>query len=207
MGLQGTCRGLDCLTSSTQVSEHAEERKPLRGPARVRELFRRFRREREDPAPFYTMLAAETVERLERRHGPVAGSTVLDVACGPGFYTDAFRARGAHVIPLEHSLEELRLAGRPPADAVIGDAARLPLPDRSIDSVFCSNMLEHTPDSAAVIDELAPRPASRRMGVRVLDELVLTLGWSRDDAVPLLGHETRTAAVRATPRRPEESVR
>jgi SAM-dependent methyltransferase len=155
VGLQGTCRGLDCLTSSTQVSDHAEERKPLRGPARVREMLRRFRREREDPAPFYTMLAAETVERLERRHGPVAGSAVLDVACGPGFYTDAFRSRGALVIPLEHSLAELRLAGQPPTDAVIGDAARLPLPDRSIDAVFCSNMLEHTPDSAAVIDELA----------------------------------------------------
>jgi SAM-dependent methyltransferase len=132
------------------------ERPPrLRGPARVREMLRRFRREQDDPAPFYTMLAAETVERLERRHGPVAGTTVVDVACGPGFYTDAFRARGALVVPLEHSLDELRLSGEPPRGAVIGDAARLPLPDESVDAVFCSNMLEHTPGTAAVVHELA----------------------------------------------------
>jgi len=126
----------------------------LRGPARVRELFRRFRREREDPAPFYTMLAAEAVERLERRHGPVEGLTVVDVACGPGFYTAALRARGARVIPLEHSLTELQLSGDPPGDAVIGDAGHLPLPDQSVDAVFCSNMLEHTPDTEAVVLEL-----------------------------------------------------
>jgi SAM-dependent methyltransferase len=127
----------------------------LRGPARVRELFRRWRREQQDPAPFYTMLAAETVARLERRHGPVAGRTVVDLACGPGFYTEAFRARAARVLPLEYSLAELRLAGTPPDGAVIGDAGHLPLPDESVDAVFCSNMLEHTPDTSAVIRELA----------------------------------------------------
>ncbi|MEX2255522.1 MAG: class I SAM-dependent methyltransferase [Acidimicrobiia bacterium] len=127
----------------------------LRGPARVREMLRRFRREQDDPAPFYTMLAGETVDRLERRHGPVAGTTVVDLASGPGFYTDAFRAHGASVIPLEHSLDELQLSGEPPAGAVIGDAEQLPLPDGSVDAVFCSNMLEHTPDTAAVVRELA----------------------------------------------------
>ncbi len=132
-----------------------DESQRLRGPARVRELLRRFRREREDPAPFYTMLAAETVEGLEARHGRVAGRRVVDLACGPGFYTEAFRVRGADVVPLEHSLAELRLSGTPPGDAVIGDAQRLPLADASVDAVFCSNMLEHTPDTRAVVGELA----------------------------------------------------
>jgi SAM-dependent methyltransferase len=140
---------------ASPVTQTAVECPHLRGPARVREMLRRFRREREDPAPFYTMLAAETIDRLERRHGSLLGSTVVDVACGPGFYTDSFRARGAHVVPVEHSLAELQLSGDPPEHSVIGDAARLPLADASVDAVFCSNMLEHTPDTAAVIDELA----------------------------------------------------
>jgi ubiquinone/menaquinone biosynthesis C-methylase UbiE len=38
---------------------------------------------------------------------------------------------------------------------VVGDAGRLPLPDASLDGVFCSNLLEHTPDARAVVDDMA----------------------------------------------------
>lgn len=126
-----------------------------RGVTRVRELWQRWRNEKEDPAPFYSMLAAETVVRLERRHGPVAGQRVLDLGCGPGFYTDAFRRTGATVIPLDGSFDELDLAGDPPDGAVLADAGRAPFPDASFDAVFCSNLLEHARDTDAIIGELA----------------------------------------------------
>lgn len=126
----------------------------LGGLARIRELWRRFRNEKEDPTPFYSMLARETVAKLERRHGPVSGRTVLDLGCGPGFYTDAFRALGARVVPLDGAFEELCLTGDPPRGALVGDAARLPFPDESIDAVFCSSMLEHASDTDGVIAEL-----------------------------------------------------
>ena len=122
------------------------------GVARVRALWRLFRNEREDPEPFYTWLADELATALERRHGSLSGRTVVDLGCGPGYYTAALRARGAHVIPVDNSADELGDA--PPEGALLADAGALPLPDASADGVVCSNLLEHTPDAEAVIDEI-----------------------------------------------------
>ena len=122
--------------------------------ARTRTLLRLWRREREDPAPFYRLLAAEAADDLDRRHGPLAGQTLVDLGCGPGFYTEALRARGAAVIPVDNDPAELGLAGSPPEGAVLASAGDLPLPDASVDGAFCSNMLEHTPEPGAVIAEI-----------------------------------------------------
>jgi SAM-dependent methyltransferase len=122
------------------------------GIARVRELWRLFRNERDDPEPFYTWLAEELAADLERRHGPLAGRTLLDLGCGPGYYTAALRARGATVVPVDNNAEELGPA--PPQGAVLADAGSLPLEDGAVDGVVCSNLLEHTPDAEAVIREI-----------------------------------------------------
>jgi len=122
--------------------------------ARALELWRLFRAEHDDPAPFYRRLAADAVDGFVHRYGPLTGRVVADVGCGPGYYTDAFRAAGAVVLPLDGALEELHLAGDPPAGAVLGDAERLPIRTAVVDGVFCSNMLEHTPRPGAVIGEL-----------------------------------------------------
>ncbi len=120
----------------------------------MREKWRLFRREQEDPEPFYSLLAREAAADLDRRHGPLHGQRVLDLGCGPGFYTAALRAVGADVTPVDNSEEELALAGGPPEGALIADAGALPLADGSVDGVFCSNLLEHTPDAAPVIAEI-----------------------------------------------------
>ena len=122
------------------------------GVARVRELWRRFRREREDPAPFYSWLADELAADLDRRHGPLAGRRIVDLGCGPGYYTAALRALGADVVPVDNSAEEL--GDDPPAGALLADAGALPLDGASVDGVVCSNLLEHTPDAGAVIREI-----------------------------------------------------
>ena len=120
----------------------------------MRELFVLWKAEQTDPAPFYTELAKDTVADLERRHGPLEGQRILDLGCGPGFYAAAFRAVGADCVPVDASEEERRLAGEPPEGFVLADAGDLPFPDGSADGVFCSNLLEHAPDTAAIIGEI-----------------------------------------------------
>jgi SAM-dependent methyltransferase len=117
-------------------------------------LYRLWRNERRDPAPFYSLLAERTAADLERWRGPLRGQTIADVGCGPGWYTAALRERGADVLPIDSSTQELALAGAVPAGAIIGDAMDLPLGDASVDGVFASNMLEHTPDSKRVLTEI-----------------------------------------------------
>jgi len=138
------------LTPTAPVPDPAR----LRGPARLWELWRLARNEPEDPGPFHSMLAKETVAKLELRHGGLRGSVVVDVGCGPGFYTAAFRDRGAQVVPVDRADDQLALTGKTPDGAIIADAARMPFPRRSIDGVFCSNMLEHAPDPGAIIAEI-----------------------------------------------------
>jgi SAM-dependent methyltransferase len=118
------------------------------------EKWRLFRREQEDPEPFYSLLAAEAAADLDRRHGPLRGQRIVDLGCGPGFYTAALRARGADVIPVDNSEQEMTYAGAAPEGALLADAGALPLEDGSVDGAFCSNLLEHTPDAAPVIAEI-----------------------------------------------------
>jgi SAM-dependent methyltransferase len=126
-------------------------------PERLRQtlsLVRLWRREPQQPEPFYRLLAARAAEQLERSYGPLRGQTVVDLGCGPGFYTRALRERGAEVIPVDNDPAEMTYAGAAPEGAVLADAAELPLDDDSVDGLFCSNMLEHTPHPERVIAEI-----------------------------------------------------
>ena len=84
------------------------------GLQRVLTLWRLFRSEQTDPGPFYRLLAAETAEDLDRRYGPLPGQSVLDLGCGPGYYTAALRDRGAEVTPVDNDPAEMQLAGEAP---------------------------------------------------------------------------------------------
>ena len=132
----------------------AAEPPVLHGLARVRQLWGLFQNEQTDPEPFYTVLAREAVADLDRRYGPLTGQVGADLGCGPGFYTRAFRAAGATCLPVDESPAELTLAGHPPDDAIVADAADLPFADASIDGAFASNLLEHAPDTAGIVREI-----------------------------------------------------
>ena len=135
------------MTATTQLQRPT-------GLDRVRTLWRLFRAEQTDPAPFYRLLAAECADDLGRRHGGLRGRTIVDLGCGPGFYTEAFRACGAHVIPVDNDPAEMSMVGAPPPGALVADAGALPLGEASVDGAFCSNLLEHTPSAEPVIREI-----------------------------------------------------
>jgi SAM-dependent methyltransferase len=132
----------------------AAEPPALHGLARARQLWTLWRNEVEEPEPFYSLLARDAVADLDERYGPLTGQTIADLGCGPGWYTRAFRAAGAEVLPVDNSEEELHLPGGPPEGAIIADAGALPFDDASVDGAFASNLLEHTPNTPQVIAEI-----------------------------------------------------
>jgi SAM-dependent methyltransferase len=116
-----------------------------------RELFKLFLAEKRDPAPFHEELAARTIETFPF---DLEGRVVVDLGCGPGHYTRALRAAGATVLPIDLDPAEFELPGGPPGGQTVADARYLPVPTAGLDGLFCSNMLEHTPDPEAVLAEL-----------------------------------------------------
>ena len=96
------------------------------------------------------------------------GSVVLDMGCGAGRHAFESLRRGARVIALDYSFEELEsvrnlfwamretgevgIGGA--ALAARGDALRLPFRDGTFDRIICSEVLEHIGDDAGAIAEL-----------------------------------------------------
>ncbi len=94
-------------------------------------------------------LARRAVDSLDY---DLDGAVVLDLGCGPGHATDELESRGATVVATDLAPGEMPVERDGPA--FVGDARRLPCVDGCFDGVFCSNVLEHTPDPYAVIDEI-----------------------------------------------------
>jgi SAM-dependent methyltransferase len=112
-------------------------------------LFRLFLAEQSDPEAFYASLAEDAVGQVAS-HTDLAGRTVVDVGGGGGWFTAAFRARGAHCYLFEPDRAELGLR----AGAVLADGYWLPVRDGGADVTFSSNVLEHVPDPMGLIEEM-----------------------------------------------------
>jgi len=96
-----------------------------------------------------------------------AVSEVLDVATGTGLVLRALRERDQHLrltgIDLSSGMLAVAKDAVPEAALIEGDAARLPLRDRSVDLVTCVTALHILPDVSAAIAEWRRvlRPGSR----------------------------------------------
>lgn len=127
---------------------------PLGSLARSRELFAAFRYEQSDPARFYTLLAEDSARQVAH-YTELAGRTLLDVGGGPGYFADAFRARGAHYVGLDADAGELSLHGRDVTEGtVLGSGMALPFRTGAVDITYSSNVLEHVPDPELMADEM-----------------------------------------------------
>ncbi len=92
--------------------------------------------------------------------GVRAGTRVLDIGCGIGFWVDHFNRLGAHVTACdvaESAVELTRLRCRLfglHADVRLGNAEELPYPDECFDHVNCQGVIHHTPDTIRCIQEM-----------------------------------------------------
>jgi SAM-dependent methyltransferase len=129
------------------------------GVLRSVRLFRLFLAEQSDPERFYAGLAEDAVRQVAE-HTELGGLTVVDVGGGGGWFTTAFRARGAHCYLFEPDLAELYLRTSAPTGAVVADGFWLPVRDGGADVAFSSNVLEHVRDPVGLIEEMirATRP-------------------------------------------------
>lgn len=88
------------------------------------------------------------------RHTELAEKTIVDVGGGAGYFTSAFRARGANCYLFEPDQAELLGAGEPAPGAVQADGYWLPVADGTADVCFSSNVLEHVADPVGLIGEM-----------------------------------------------------
>lgn len=86
----------------------------------------------------------------------LSGKRFLDAGCGTGLFSEAAKARGAEVTAMDVGPNLLaRVQEKCRCQTAVGDVLALPFPDASFDIVLCTEVIEHTPDAATAIGELA----------------------------------------------------
>lgn len=89
--------------------------------------------------------------------GEVAGLSVLDAGCGPGFYAEALVKRGATVVAFDASAPMVELARHRVGSAVdvrqltLGEP--LPFDDGSFDLIVCALVIHYVADRRAALSE------------------------------------------------------
>ena len=96
------------------------------------------------------------------------GERVLDLGCGAGRFLAALRDAGADAVGVELAAAALERARRNVAGAdlrLVEPDGSLPLGHREVDLVWCSEVLEHVPDTGAFLNELRRvlRPGGRAL--------------------------------------------
>jgi SAM-dependent methyltransferase len=113
--------------------------------------------------------------------GDVAGRTVLDVACGPGLYSEHLVARRAKVIGLDQSSRMVELCRQrvPTGEFRVHHLAEPIdwLPDHSVDLALFALALEYVDDRTSALREL--RRVLRPDGALVLSRQHPTGDWLR----------------------------
>ncbi|MBB3039560.1 class I SAM-dependent methyltransferase [Hoyosella altamirensis] len=144
-----------------------------------------FKYEQTRPDVFYGAIARDSADMLSdlyqqvNRKG-IAGTVVLDVGGGPGYFADVFAERGAHYLSVEPDPSEMHAAGIQFSGSARGSGMALPIRTSSIDICFSSNVAEHVATPWDLAGEMLR--VTRPGGLMVLS---YTLWWG-----PFGGHET-----------------
>lgn len=170
---------------------------------RAVDLFRAFRVEQTDPDRFYGLLAADSAQQVSG-YADLTGAVVLDVGGGPGYFADAFRARGARYIAMDADLGEMSAKTAPGPDTVLGSGTALPVRSGVIDLCYSSNVLEHVSRPELMADEMV---RVTRPGGTVFLSYTLWYGpWGGHETAPwhyLGGHYAARRYARRQGKRPK----
>jgi len=121
--------------------------------------------------------------------GVLRGERVLDLGCGAGRFVAALRDAGADPVGVELAGAALERARRNVGDAdlrLLEPDGSLPLGHGEVDVVWCSEVLEHVPDTGALLNEV--RRVLKRGG-----RLIVTVpdhGRLRRTLIALARHES-----------------
>lgn len=162
------------------------------------DLFSAFRLEQTRPDVFYGALAADSAAQVDS-YLPLRGARVLDVGGGPGYFADAFEARGATYLPLDADAGELALHGRAPGPrTVLGDGTSLPFADAVFDVAYSSNVAEHVAQPWRMADEMVR--VTRPGGLLFLSYTLWYGPWGGHETAPwhYLGGDRAAERYRAT---------
>ncbi|OFT87593.1 class I SAM-dependent methyltransferase [Corynebacterium sp. HMSC28B08] len=110
----------------------------------------------------------------------LAGTRVLDVGGGPGYFGVAFSKADATYYTCEPDVGEMAAAGIKLQSSVRGSGLDLPFLDNSFDITYSSNVAEHVPDPWRMADEML---RVTKPGGVVIYSYTVWLG-------PFGGHET-----------------
>ncbi|MCX7703709.1 MAG: class I SAM-dependent methyltransferase [Planctomycetota bacterium] len=107
----------------------------------------------------------------------LSGQSILDVGCSFGKFSLFARDAGKEVVGVDKNIESLYEAHKAGISVIAGDAAALPFPNKSFDTVLLFDIIEHTKEEIAVLQE-AKRVARKNilLSVPKSDE------YSRHDA-------------------------
>jgi SAM-dependent methyltransferase len=88
------------------------------------------------------------------------GAELLDLGCGLGGYAKTLESRGRKVVALDVNDEYVAVAKRIGVDARSYDGFTIPLPDKSVDTTFMIEVMEHIKSPERLLPEL--RRVTRR---------------------------------------------
>jgi ubiquinone/menaquinone biosynthesis C-methylase UbiE len=136
------------------IRTDAPKRKPYLGVQMEGPIASWYDRSTRGRIPEFARTAAEVATSLP------AGSTILEVAPGPGFLAIELAKLGYAVTGIDISKTFVEIAGRNARDAGVtidfhrGDVARMPFADDTFDFVVCVAAFKNFPDPLAALDEM-----------------------------------------------------
>jgi ubiquinone/menaquinone biosynthesis C-methylase UbiE len=104
---------------------------------------------------------------------------ILDVGCSDGYLSKLYSKEKCRIFGLDFSFEYLKIAADKSKDSgfIQGDILELPLRDKSIDILVCSEVLEHMADVPAALNKI--KRVTKRVFVSTVPILPQSLDFIR----------------------------